>query len=140
MTWHRMRKGVYGKPPAQEYEYKKAQLKEFKNLDKQGKINLLYLDETGFTLIPCVPYGWQETGEYIEIPSRRSKRLNVLGIMGRDNYLQAYVSTQSINSDVVVACIDAFFPNKTEVPTIIVMDQASIHNSNAIYEKLDELR
>ena len=58
--------------------------------------------------------------------------------MGRDNYLQAYSSTQSINSDVVVACIDAFFPNKTEIPTIIVCDRASIHNSNAIYEKLEE--
>ena len=33
---------------------------------------------------------------------------------------------------------DAFFPNKTEIPTIIVMDRASIHNSNAIYEKLEE--
>ncbi|NER40195.1 MAG: IS630 family transposase [Oscillatoria sp. SIO1A7] len=138
MTWHRMRRSVFGKPPSQEYEDKKAQLKEFKKQDKLGKINLYYLDETGFTLIPSVPYGWQEIGEYVEIPSRRSNRLNVLGIMGRNNYLQAYISNQSINSDVVVACIDAFFPNKSEVPTIIVMERASIHNSNAIYEKLEE--
>jgi len=26
MSWHRMRKGVAGKPPAQEYQDKKAQL------------------------------------------------------------------------------------------------------------------
>ena len=59
-----MRKGVAGKPPAQEYQEKKAQLEELKRLDEQGKIDLYYLDETGFCLIPCVPYGWQEIGEY----------------------------------------------------------------------------
>ena len=68
MTWHRMRRGVFGKPPSQEYEDKKARLDEFKKLDKQGVINLYYLDKTGFTLIPCVPYGWQEIGNILKYP------------------------------------------------------------------------
>lgn len=137
MSWHRMRKGVAQKPPAQEYQDKKAQLEELKQLDDEGKIDLYYLDETGFCMIPCVPYGWQDVGEYLTIPSRRSQRMNVLGIMNRNNHLETYISSQSINSDVVIACIDAFFP-AVHKPTVIVTDQASIHTSDAIVDKLEE--
>jgi len=133
-----MRKGVAVSPPAQEYEEKKAQLEQLKLLDNLGEINLYYLDESGFSLIPCVPYGWQNIGEYIEVPSRSSRRLNVLGIMNRHNHLEAYVSTQNINSDVVIACIDAFFPTRMEKPTVIVVDQASVHTSDAIQDKIEE--
>ncbi len=132
-----MRKGVGGKPPSQEYQDKKAQLEELKRLDDEGQIDLYYLDETGFCLIPCVPYGWQDIGEYLTIPSRRSQRMNVLGIMKRNNHLETYISSQSINSDVVIACIDAFFPT-VHKPTVIVTDQASIHTSDAIIDKLQE--
>ena len=45
-----------------EYEDKQAQLEGFKRLEDEGKINLYYLDETGFSLIPSVPYGWQDKG------------------------------------------------------------------------------
>ncbi|MBO1346025.1 MAG: IS630 family transposase [Hormoscilla sp. GUM202] len=138
MSWHRMRKGVAVSPPAQEYEEKKAQLEQLKLLDNLGEINLYYLDESGFYLIPCVPYGWQNIGEYIEVPSRSSRRLNVLGIMNRHNHLEAYVSTQNINSDVVIACIDAFFPTRMEKQTVIVVDQASVHTSDAIQDKIEE--
>jgi transposase len=84
-----------------------------------------------------VPYGWQNIGEYLAIPSSRSRRLNVLGIMNRENHLEAYISCQSINSDVVVACIDTFFP-KVDKPTVIVVDQSSIHTSGVIIDKIEE--
>jgi len=35
------------------------------------------------------------------------------------------ISVQSINSDVVIACIDAFFP-VVDKPTVIVVDRASM--------------
>ena len=136
-SWHRMRRGVGVKPPSQEYQDKKAQLEELKRLDDDGEIHLYYLDETGFCLIPCVPYGWQNIGEYLTIPTRRSRRINVLGIMNRHNHLETYISAQSINSDVVIACIDAFFA-AVDKPTVIVTDQASIHTSGAIFDKLEE--
>lgn len=123
-----MRRSVGGEPDPIEYEEKQTQLEEFKRLEDQGEINLYYLDETGFCLIPCVPYGWQDIGEYLTIPSRRSSRLNVLGIMNRNNHIETYVSAQSINSDVVIACIDAFFPT-VDKPTVIVVEQASIQKA-----------
>ena len=106
-------------------------------MDDRGKIDLYYLDETGFCLIPCVPYGWQEIGEYLTIPRRRSQRMNVLKIMNRNNNIENYISSQSINSDVVIACLDAFFPT-VDKPTVIITDQASIHTSDAIVDKQEE--
>jgi transposase len=137
MSWHRMRRGVGGEPNSGEYEHKKAQLEEFKRLESEGKLYLYYLDETGFCLIPSVPYGWQNIGEYLTLKSRRSPRLNVLGIMNRNNHLEAYVSSQTINSDVIITCIDAFFPT-VDKPTVIVVDQSSIHTSDSIFNKIEE--
>jgi transposase len=133
MSWHRMRRGIGGEAPTHIYQEKKAQLEEFQRLDKLGEIDLYYLDKTGFCLIPSVPYAWQDIGEYLAISSRRSQRLNVLGIMNKRNHLETYISSQSINSDVVIACIDAFF-TQVDKPTVIVTDQASIHTSDTIFE------
>jgi transposase len=137
MSWHRLRRVVGGQPDAREYQEKQAQLEQLKQLDDAGEIDLYYLDETGFCLIPYIPYGWQPVGEYLEIPSQRSQRLNVLGLMQRNNRLEAYVSTQSITSEVVIACINTFFPTVTK-RTVIVVDQASIHTSHAIADQLEE--
>ena len=137
MSWHRFRRVVGGQPDATEYASKKAALKAFKQLEDPGELDLYYLDESGFCLTPCIPYGWQPIGTTAEIESSRSKRLNVLGLMTRKHELQSYVSTQSITSEVVIACIDTFFPT-VQRRTVIVSDQASIHTSAAIQEKLPE--
>ena len=137
MSWHRLRRAVGGHPDPVEYEAKKEQLEELKRLEDAGEIDLYYMDEAGFCLIPCIPYGWQPIGETMEIESRHSPRLNVLGLMNRGNHLEAYVSEQSITSDVVITCIDTFFPDP-EKRTVIVVDQASIHTSYAIEDKLEE--
>lgn len=52
-----------------------------------------------------MPYAWQDIGEYLAISSRCSQRLNMLGIMNKRNHLETYISSQSINSDVVIACM-----------------------------------
>jgi transposase len=137
MSWQRMRRVVGGEPDPIEYKEKSAQLTEFKRLESEGKINLYYLDETGLCLVPSVPYGWQNVGEYLPIKSRRSSRLNVLVIMNRNNHLETYISSQSINSDVIIAWIDAFFP-KVDKPTVIVVDGSSIHTSDLILDKIEE--
>jgi transposase len=137
LSWQRMRRDVGGEPDPIDYKEKLAQLAEFKRWEDEGKIHLYYLDETGFCLIPCIPYGCQYMGEYLTINSRRSPRINVLGILNRHNHLEAYVSYQSIDSDVVIACIDAFFPT-VDKPTVIVVDHSSIHTSDAVIDKIEE--
>lgn len=65
------------------------QLEALKQLEDQGELDLDYMDEAGFCLIPYIPYGWQPVGETVGIDSQRSRRLNVLGLMSRSNHLQA---------------------------------------------------
>lgn len=137
MSWPRFRRVVGGHPDPQDYRDKQAQLVIVQQLESPGELDLYYLDEVGFCLLPCIPYGWQLIGTTLEIDSRRSRRLNVLGLMTRANQLKTYVSEQRITSDVVIACIDAFSP-KPEKRKVIVVDQASIHTSDAVYDKLDE--
>jgi len=137
LSWHRMRRDVGGEPDPIKYTEKQAQLEGLKQLESLGIINLYYLDETGFCLIPSVPYGWQDIGEYSTIKSHRSRRLNVLGIMNRSNHLESYISCQSINADVVIACIDTFF-STVDKQTVIVVARSSIHTSDAIFDKTEE--
>lgn len=137
MTWRRLRKTLAKQPDPVEYERKKQQLEALKRQDEQGELDLRYMDESGFCRVPYVPYAWQEKGETLGLPSQRSKRFNVLGFMNRLNQLAPYVFEQSINSEVVIACIDDF-SQTCECLTVIVMDQASVHTSAAIEAKIED--
>ena len=138
MSWHRFRRVTGGQPDPEEYAQKQFALAHLKQLDEAGAIDLYYLDEVGFSLVPTVPYGWQAVGETAEIPSAHSRRLNVLGLMRRQGILESYVSAQSINSDVVIACIETFFPTVSPHPIVIVMDKAPIHTSHAMQAQLQD--
>ena len=137
MSWHRLRRVCGGEPCPKEYQEKKGELERLKKLDEEREIDLYYLDESGFSLISNISSAWQNIGEYIGIKSSKSKRINVLGIMNRRGHLESYVSFQSINSDVVINCIETFFP-KVERRTVIVVDQASIHTAGLLWDYLEE--
>ncbi len=62
-------------------------IKELEKMDKNGEIDLRYLAQSGICLTPYIPYGWQEKGATITLPSSRSKRLNILGLINRSNQL-----------------------------------------------------
>ncbi len=92
MRWHRFRRVVGGTPAPQLYQDKYTQLESLKQLEADGELDLYDLNEAGFCLIPSIPYGWQPMGMTRALESRRSQRLNVLGLMTRAKQLQAYVS------------------------------------------------
>ena len=84
-----------------------------------------------------MPYAWQEKGETIEIESGGRKRLNILGFLSREHGLVAYTTEGTVDSDVVIACFDAFSSDITE-KTVVVLDNSSFHTSGPIEEKLPE--
>ena len=128
-SWRRIRKIVKGKPDPQVYQDRKAALDKLIEEDQEGIIDLRYFDESGFCLTPYVPYAWQENGEVIGITSGHSQRLNVLGFMNKNNELSAYCFEYSVTSEVVVGCFDDFCKD-LQSPTVIVVDNASIHRSD----------
>jgi transposase len=137
MTWHRIKKIVGGEPPKEEYEAKKEELKKLIELDKTGEIDLRYVDESGFSLMSYSPYGWQEKGEEIKVKSKRSRKIDVLGFMRRNNELESYIFEGGINSEVIIKCIEKV-SKKIQIKTVLVMDKASIHTSKKIKEKEKE--
>ena len=139
MGWYRIKRRVGGEPIPGFYERKVEKLEQLKRQEEKGEIEIRYLDESGFCLIPYIPYAWQETNQKIEIKSQQSKRLNVLGFLSKSNELEAYTFSCSINSDVVIACIDKFC-EKVNKKTVLVMDNSSIHQNNLFWDKEDEWR
>lgn len=139
MRWKRMKRGVNGEPLSWEYEIKVEKILELKEQEKEGEIDLRYLDEAGICLSPYVPYGWQEKGETITIKSRSSSnnRLNILGLMNRKNELEYQLHTQKVTSELIVSFLDQFSQKITQ-RTVVIMDQAPIHTSEAMMKKREE--
>lgn len=131
MSWRRIRKRVAGVPDAVEYATQVAALEVLKDLDAAGEIDLRYADEAGFSLVPLVPYAWQDKTDGIEVPSQRSPQLNVFGLLNRGNQLDAYTFVGSITAAVVIAVLDQFSQTRKQ-RTVVVLDRASIHTSQAV--------
>jgi len=137
MKWVRIRKRVGGEPLSSFYEKKIVELEELRKREDNGEIEIRYVDESGFCLIPYVPYAWQSKDNKISIKSRQSKRLNVIGFLSKTNKLEAYTFEKSINSDVVISCIDKFCETVTK-KTYLVLDNSSIHQNNLFWNKENE--
>ena len=113
------------------------QLCELLYLEERGYLQIYYGDESGFSLDPCIPYGWQPAGEYIKITPKKSKRLNVFGLLSKDNDLVAYSSTDTMNADLIMAFLDDFVGQITQ-KTVVVLDNATIHHSDEFQDKIAE--
>jgi transposase len=137
MRWKRLKRGLRGTPWAWEYEIKSEKLALLKEQDLRQEIDLRYLDESGFCLTPYLAYGWQEKGETISVKSGRSRRINVLGIINRNNELEWEAYLGKMTSERLIKCLDRFSENLKQ-KTVVVMDQSSVHTSEAVLQKLVE--
>lgn len=135
LCWKRVRKSLRAKRDPDLFAQSQQQLAALIEQAKLQQIDLVYFDESGFTLEPCIPYAWQPVGETIEVPCAKSTRLNVLGFMNSNGAFQSWVFEKSITSAVVVACIDDF-AESIKRPTGLVIDNAPIHTS---YEFKDNI-
>ena len=113
--------------------------------EDDGVICLRYFDESGFSLMPNVPYGWQAIGETCRIPCQQSKRQNVLGFMGRQGEWFYHVQEGSVTTATVIEVFDAFSRNyyeeeflKTGRLCFVPLDNASIHQSAAFKARMED--
>lgn len=136
LVWKRARKSLRKKRNQSDFDASKKEIELLIQQHNEGEINLCYFDESGFTLEPCVPYAWQPIGKTLEIPSSKSTRLNVLGFVNRDCEFESFVFEGSVNTSVVVACIDAF-SHQVLKPTTLIIDNASTHTSHEFNDHLD---
>lgn len=138
LVYKRMRKV---EPARDEEKFREAQ-EELKKLCEQsfkGEVALYFGDESGFSLTPLVSYAWQPVGQTTGITSRPGGRLNVVGFLSVCG--KKFVSTifqDTVDSQVFESCVEQFIDDNCspERRIVLVLDNASIHKSKRLKEKL----
>jgi len=136
MTWRRMKRGLSRKPSEWELEVKLPEIEKLKELYEKGEIDLGYLDQVGWSSRACIPYAWQEKDDQIILNDVEGEKINVMGIMNTKNeiYYESYET--NTNSDKVIEFLDRF-SGTIKMRTVILLDQASIHTSDKVIERLE---
>jgi len=136
-VWKRIRKSLKGKRNEEKFREAREEIKLPEQRRENGELELYYFDEAGFNLTPCVPYAWQPTGEYIEVPSAKGGSLNVLAFMNKDNDCTSFIFESRVNTDVVIVCFDSFSDTLTG-KNIVIMDNSPVHKSKKFLDRLPE--
>lgn len=110
-------------------------LGEYEQQWKNGLIDLYYGDESGVSLQPSVPYGWQFANEEVSTPTQNGNAINCFGLFTRANKSWTAVSEQSIDAAFVVEQLERF-SFSLEKPTVVVLDNARIHTGKKMRESL----
>lgn len=126
-------------PSPQLYAIKREKLQELENLSNQGLIDLFFGDESHVCTQGYVPYGWQFPGENVFVPSMKSARLNIFGMLSRNNVYHGFTSRQGIKAENVAEFIDNFSLTITK-PTFIVLDNASVHTGGLMKKSIEKWR
>lgn len=147
LGWKRIRKWLGILHDEEDFRMAQQELESLKELEDKGLLELYFCDESGFNLMPCVPYAWQKKRQTICLPAAKGGSYNVLAMMRRDNTLYAYGFQGSINSQIAITCMDELFKQREYnsksraaeyLPAYVVIDNAPIHNSRAFREKVAE--
>lgn len=129
LIWKRVRKSLRSKRDQEAFDAAYKEMEALIDQHEANQIDLWYFDESGFTLEPCTSYAWQPKCKTIEIPSSKSKRLNVLGFVSRVGEFESVIFEGGVTTTVVVACIDRF-SDQIKRPTTLVIDNAPTHTSH----------
>ncbi len=103
-----------------------------------AKSTCTIFDEAGFGREPYIPYSWQDRGTVVKIPGRAGKRINVIGVYSlMAGNIRTEMFERNINSDDVVAFLDKL-SEKLEKPSVVMVDNATIHTADKVMKKLPE--
>ena len=116
-----------GAPNADVYALKREVLAEFEALSEQGRIDLLYGDESRVSLLPCVPYGWQFADEQVTMPSEKGGGVNCFALLTRNNQCHAHFTEGKITAAWISERLDALSLSLGR-PTVVVLDNATVHH------------
>lgn len=139
-SWKRMRKSLQKQRDEQFFRLFQQELSLLQQMAEKKEIDLYYFDGSGFNLNPNVPYCWSKKGQQAVLPAIRSKGLTVLGLLNiENNHFQGNIFDGAANSDCVIHTLDEL-ANQITRKTIVVLDNASIHKSNKVMERMEQWR
>lgn len=117
------------------FRFFEEEIRILRQMERDGLIDLVFMDEVGFSLNPTVPYAWQPRGKQVGLPADRGNSLTLLGCFQLDHSFEAYLFHEAINSQMVKQSLDHFASN-IKRKTIMILDQASIHTSAMIKSQI----
>ena len=105
-------------------------------LSENGWLDLYYGDESGVSLEPGVPYGWQFADEQVAMPSAKGKGINCFGLFTRSNKAVIAVSENSITAEFVIEQVERLSFSIKRI-TVVVLDNARIHTGSKMRERIE---
>ncbi len=121
-----------------ERESKKEALSELSALAAAGLIEVYFGDESGFWQNPVIAGAWQFAGEEIRIFPEKGKRLSVFGLSNADCEGKFWASEKTIKTGFIIDCLEEWLTEKGDKVRVLVLDNARIHRSQKMQEKLAE--
>ena len=140
ISYKRARRSIFKENKWKTYWTKSAQVASVKGFVDKGLCDLYFFDESGFSLDSNIPYAWSEVGKPLEVPSNSfAKRINVSGFLNTKNKDLFYeMRTGSINSEITINLFDKFAERIDNYPTIVILDNASIHTSKLFKSNIEK--
>ena len=98
-------------------------------------MDVFYGDESRVCSAGYVPYGWQFPGEKVFVPVENGYKINIWGLISRNNQTHWATTEQNIDAKFVFAQLeDLSF--RLRKPTVVVLDNASMHTAQLIKNQL----
>ncbi len=113
-------------------------LAELTALAAVGLIDLYFGNESGFWQNPVVARAWQFAGEEIRLFPEKGKRISVFGLLNIHCKGRFWTNGQTIKSEFVIECLEQWLLEQGAKPTVLVLDNARIHHSQKMQEKVVE--
>ncbi|KAA6325522.1 hypothetical protein EZS27_025279 [termite gut metagenome] len=104
-------------------------------LSAQGKIDFFYGDESHVCSEDYVPDGWQSPDEDVCILSEKANKINCLGFINKQSKCYWRTTEQPIDAKFILEYMEKF-SFQIQKETCIVLDNAKVHKSKIIQERL----
>lgn len=116
------------------FDFFKIEISHLHDMATKDEIDLLFFDESGFSLKPNAPYCWQEKGKTLSLPANRTQRFTVQGLLNvHTQEFYGSVYNGSANAQTTIQVLDKFSQNLSR-KTIVILDNASIHKADIVKE------
>lgn len=134
-SWKRMRRSLKGQRHAPAFAACQQQLADLQTAEARGERALYYADEVRFSRSAPVPYAWQVRGQPpVLLPAERGPHggYSVLGLWRpggpQGQHFLGWMAETAFTAELVVGALDEFSQQLSE-PTILVLDNASVHRA-----------
>lgn len=98
-------------------------------------MDLFYEDESHVCSTGYVPYGWQFPGEEVFVPVEKGYKINLWGLISRSNQTHWVTTEKNIDAQFIFTQLEEL-SFKIRKPTVVVLDNASIHKAHLICQQL----